>query len=270
MTTQLAGHALDASLGPAGWVTRALGGSGGRTFLGQADRSVVVRFDADPVVLRRVAALGVGPEVLASGVIGGRSYAIQEHIPSTALTGPDLEVRDGELARLVGRFAGDRDLATLARPLAPADVLADAATRITSLAEPGRWRAALTRLTNLAGRLEIATTVASHGDPNATNVLAAANRLLLVDWDDLRTADPMRDLGQLAWWYLPRPRWAAFIEAAGVRWTTGVEARLFWWVAAESLDVALRVAPTDPIGADAFLRDAEAALAGQTNPRRPE
>ena len=110
--------------------------------------------------------------------------------------------------------------------------------------------------------------VASHGDPNASNFLVSPNGLRLIDWDDLRRADPVRDLGQVAWWYLPETAWPSFMAAAGLSWDARVERRLAWWVAAESVDVALRLWATDAEAAAAFLRDAEAAIVGRPNPRR--
>jgi hypothetical protein len=78
----------------------------------------------------------------------------------------------------------------------------------------------------------------------------------------------MRDIGQLAWWYLAPRLWDDFIEASGV--TRGEEARrrLFWWAAAESLHVALRLCPIDAEAAAGFVADFRAALAGEPNPRR--
>jgi aminoglycoside phosphotransferase len=267
-STDVARQAVRDALGQAPWAVSPLGGSMGRTYLARADRTVVVRLDADQEVLRRVATLGVSPQVLASGDVAGRTFVILEHVAGTTATASDLASRELDLARLVARYAGDHDLSGLATPLGVADILDAAAARIAALDEPDSWTPALDRLEGLADRVETVPPVASHGDPNATNFLMTAGRLCLVDWDDLRSADPMRDLGQLAWWYLPRRRWAPFTEAAGVAWTRAVETRLFWWVASESLDVALQLAPEHPQASRAFRDDAEAALLGLTNPRR--
>lgn len=76
----------------------------------------------------------------------------------------------------------------------------------------------------------------------------------------------MRDIGQVAWWYLDEEAWPAFVAACGQ--PAESIARVHWWAAAESLDVATRLGATDPAGAAAFMADFEAAFHGHSNPRR--
>lgn len=51
-----------------------------------------------------------------------------------------------------------------------------------------------------AARAHDAELVPSHGDCSPRNVLAAAGRLVLVDWDRLQWADPARDLAYFGTW----------------------------------------------------------------------
>ncbi len=249
------------------WTVTPLGGSSRLAFVARGDTEVVVRLDARVEVVERVAAIGVGPRVLGSGAVAGRPFVVQELVPGVPVTPAWIADHAADVARMVGAVARNGRLAGLADPLA-ADGFVE---QLTRGAEEAGLEAA-----NLAAVGRLVTTapadppvlVASHGDPNNSNILLAGGRLLLVDWDDLRRADPLRDLGQLAWWYLPEAARRGFIETAGVMWDETTEARIHWWVAAESLDVALRLLPTDPAMAGAFLDDMTAALEGRPNPRR--
>ncbi len=249
------------------WTVMPLGGSSRRAFVARGDAEVVVRLDARVEVLERVAAIGVGPRVLGSGAVAGRPFVVQELVPGAPVTPAWIADHAADAARMVGAVAHDGGLAGLAEPLA-AGGYAEQLLRSAEAAglAPAHLRA--------VGRLVTTTPtdppalVATHGDPNSSNILLAGDRPLLVDWDDLRRADPLRDLGQLAWWYLPETTWSGFIETAGVFWDETTEARLHWWVAAESLDVALRLLPAERTMAEAFLDDMTAALDGRPNPRR--
>jgi thiamine kinase-like enzyme len=109
--------------------------------------------------------------------------------------------------------------------------------------------------------------VATHGDPNRKNFIVATDAYL-VDWDDLTLSDPMRDIGPLLWWYVPPNEWKDLLVEIGHDDEAGIRDRLYWWVAAESLDVALSLLEGGSGGAGAadFLDDFVAAINGQGNP----
>lgn len=52
--------------------------------------------------------------------------------------------------------------------------------------------------------LQPAPLVPTHPDPSPVNLLVTENSLILIDWDDVSLSDPLRDIGVMLWWYLPR------------------------------------------------------------------
>jgi hypothetical protein len=263
--------AVDVLLGDGPYRLSSLGGSTGRMFRASAKgRTVVVRLDANEAVLRRLAEIAVGPQVVASGELDGRGLVVQEYAAAGSADAGWLAAHADDVAALVTRYQSDGQLALLAGSelTAPsyASSLVAAAERLPR--EPGATVVGMAaRLAVRAANLPISTAVATHGDPNSENFLTGP-RPLLVDWDDLRLADPMRDIGQLAWWYLPEAAWPALLAGTGQVFAEPALDRLYWWVAAESLDVGLRVFADSPALATAFFEDATAALARQPNPRR--
>ncbi|MEV6413969.1 phosphotransferase [Kribbella sp. NPDC051718] len=78
------------------------------------------------------------------------------------------------------------------------------------------WAAALTKLhprldelTTLVNAAPIGDQVWCHRDLKNTNVLRSADRTYLVDWDNVGTLAPWRELGALLMHHLPTPRTSA-------------------------------------------------------------
>ena len=260
--------ALGRLLGGEGWAVTPLGGSTGRAILATGPQTVVVRLEARADVAARLDRLGVGPRVLAASDAGGRPFVVHEHVAGEAPSPGWIAAHASDVASLIDRYARDPVLAELAEPLTPGELARQLTDGAAGVALSAAERDIVEGVVASAASVPDVPLGASHGDPNGSNIIVAGDRLLLVDWDDLRRADPLRDLGQVAWWYLPPAGWPAFMAAAGLGWDPGVEARLFWWVAAESVDVALRLLPGNPDAATSFFGDARAALDGHANPRR--
>ena len=223
-----------------------------------------MRLDADPEVHARLSATGVTPTVVGSGTAGRRTFVVQRRVDGGGVDGGRMAALWRQTAELLRRVHADPALGALASPLSPAELVE---TSIARLRADHPAQAGGRELLSRVERPPSAPSVPTHGDPNASNFLFDGS-LWLVDWDDLRLADPMRDIGQVAWWYLDRSAWAEFTAAAGAPFGPGALDRLFWWVAAESLDVAVRLEPSDPDAAAGFFADMAAALAHEPNPRR--
>lgn len=88
-------------------------------------------------------------------------------------------------------------------------------------------------------RLQAVPLVPVHPDPNTKNILLTNDSLLMVDWDDIQLSDPMRDAGQLLWWYVAQHQWHEFFEAYGVMMDDGLVERIYWWAARTSFAIAL-------------------------------
>jgi Phosphotransferase enzyme family len=258
-------------------VWRARSGWSQRTFVAvDGRRRIFLKFGAEVDALRRLAELAVTPAVLHSGEYRGHSFVIQAFIggrhPHHGWFGRHLP----ELASLVGAYQRDARLRALVSPTTTlthrglvTGVLDDLELRSRRGITPpqdGQLLEAIGHLRRLSTNLPSAELVPTHGDPNPKNFILTDD-LYLVDWDDLALSDPFRDVGQLLWWYVPRNRWHDFFELFG--FDEGPHARdgLYWWVAAESLDVAMKVAERgDPGRAKEFLADFAAAIEQRANP----
>jgi hypothetical protein len=237
------------------------GGSSGRTFRADGERPIMIRLDASVPVHARLATLGIVPQILGSGSFEGRPFVLQPLVAAPVTSVDWVRSNADDVARLVRRYQADEVLAGLATPLSPsafARALGQS-TRDAALASR------VERLVKQAPTVADDAWRATHGDPNYRNFLSS-DPPWLVDWDELRRADPMRDIGQIAWWYLDESAWPRFIAACGEQ--RGAIDRVHWWAAAESLDVAVRLADRDPEAAAGFFGDFEAAIEGRSNPRR--
>ncbi len=246
------------------WVIEPLGGTSGPTFLASGSRPLVLRLGARPEVARRLAALDVSPAVVAAGTIGAEAFVLQEPIHAPVAIDPAwMRANRTAVAALLARYLGDAELARLAPRL---ELRAHIERLVAELVARDAALESLGALLVQSIPADAESAAApTHGDPNTANFLLS-ERLWLVDWDDLALADPMRDIGQIAWWYLDEQTWPAFVVACGQ--PPSAVRRVHLWAAVESLDVALRLAGTDAEAAEAFLGDFEAAVTGRGHPRR--
>jgi hypothetical protein len=259
-------------------VWRARSGWSHRTFVAfDGTRRIFLKFGVAVDALRSLAELAVTPVVLHAGEYRGHSFVIQAFIagrhPHHGWFGRHL----AEMARLVGAYQGDARLRALVSPTTTlthtklvTGVLDDLELRsrggITPPPQNARFVEAVGELRRLSTKLRATDLVPTHGDPNPKNFILT-DQLYLVDWDDLALSSPLRDVAQLLWWYVPPYRWHEFFELLGFEDGSHEFDDLYWWVATESLDVAINVAERgDPERAGEFLADFAAAIEQRTNP----
>jgi hypothetical protein len=259
-------------------ISRARGGSSGRSFAAAADgRRVFLKFDVAVEPLRRLAELAVVPPIVHAGEHRGRSFVVQPFIGSRHPRPRWFADHLPEVARLIESYQRDAILRNLLCPTVTqtheehvSGVLDDLERRAARSARRRMTDRQLGALIDQLGRtardLRSAALVPTHGDPNSKNFILA-DRRYLVDWDDLCISDPLRDVGQLLWWYVRPNRWPELFRLLGEEDGTAVRDRLFWWVAAESLDVALLLAERGHHArADEFFDDCVAAIERRGNP----
>jgi thiamine kinase-like enzyme len=235
-----------------------------------------VKFDVATPTLPRLAALGVAPPLLFTGTHKGRPYIIQSLVEGTHPDRGWFAQHVVLLASFIKRYHGDKQLTDLLSALhsqsyeehiqSEVAALEHALTTATldMFATP-QTRSAIDCFTQQSTRLSPLPLVPVHADPSPVNILVTQQGLLMVDWDDVLLSDPMRDMGLVLWWYLPRRLWQPFVDAYG---TPLDQDRLFWWVAKRLLELALwldqRQAHTQ---AQAFLEDFLRAVQHQDNPQ---
>jgi thiamine kinase-like enzyme len=235
-------------------------------------QAVFVKLDVTPNPLRRLEDLGVAPPLIATGTSHGHTWIVQ---PWLAGTHPDrawLRTNADQVSRLLALVHGDRELSahvpetrSIATDLAALQVRLNGALP-DWFAHP-RVQAALDRFTTTASRLETASPVPVHDEPNTGNMLVSADRLFLIDWDDLHRNDPFRDLGPFLWWYYPPAQWHHFLRSAQVVTPPDLRERLHWFAARASLEVTLWHAEHGAPDDRGFLTDFCAAASQAPNPR---
>ncbi|MEO8970581.1 MAG: hypothetical protein ABI406_03155 [Ktedonobacteraceae bacterium] len=87
----------------------------------------------------------------------------------------------------------------------------------------------------------------------------------MVDWDEIELSDPMRDAGQLLWWYGARQQWNEFFAAYGLQLNEALIERIHWWAARTSFAIALWHVE-HAYNCTSFLMDFVAAIHGESNP----
>ncbi len=242
------------------------------------NRKLFIKFgigDAKP--LQRLGEIGAAPELLANGEIEGKTYVIQEYLeaknPEKAWFGGQLDY----LAAFIRRYHDDIPLTRLLsqgqtptyRELVARDT-AELETRYTRLKQAGTLNgtdieAAFDKLKRDAAALEAVELRPVHAEPNNQNMLLPGERLIMIDWDEIRLGDPVQDMGQILWWYISPARWPEFFKSYGLELTPELRDRLFWWTARASLMIALWQFEHGYDGQE-FLLDFQAAVNGQPNP----
>jgi hypothetical protein len=272
-------EALAASPVAGPWqVSRPRTGWSRRTFVAaNGQRRIFVKFDVAIDVLRRLGELAVTPPLLYGGEYGGHSFVVQPHVGGRHPRRAWFRQHPLELGRVVRAYQHDAQLQDLVGPPRIPTHQAHIAAFVGRLERRSRsmgqnvlgkgFGAATRQLWDRSTNLAATDLVPTHGDPNWKNFVLSED-LFLVDWDEVALSDSLRDIGQLLWWYVPPRRWQDFFREFGLVGDKAVRDRLFWWVAAESLDVALTLSDAGDIaGAKEFIQDFAAAIQQRGNPR---
>ncbi len=241
-----------------------------------SDIKVFLKFDVPVAPLLRLSEIEVAPRVLASGVLDNRTYVIQEYIAGTY---PDWQWFAHNLpllATFIRRYHDDEELTTLlAKGLNTnyhsqiAAEISDLEAQFQALHADELHTPAITEAFDMlkvqAQRLQPAKLVPVHVDPNTKNILLTGDTLRMVDWDEIELSDPMRDAGQLLWWYVARRQWNEFFVTYGLPLDEALNKRICWWAARTSFAIALWHVEHS-YDCTPFLQDFVAAIHGESNP----
>jgi hypothetical protein len=264
-------------LGPNEWKLKpAPGGSGGQSWVADGEgRRLFVKVGADGSLLRRLGQLGVAPPFVASHQLDRGDLVVQEFVEGVHPHGRWLDGHVAEIGRLMKVYhavVGIREGVTALSALYALDGLRQRLSALTAQLNGGVTDVlskAIQAIAGSAAETYAAEPVVTHGDPNTSNLILGSDRsLYLVDWDEARVSDPLRDIGQVLWWYVRPERWGDGLAACDLPDTSSVRQRVYWWAAEESVDVALGLLEHGlDVAAGDFARDALAAARGLTNPR---
>lgn len=272
---------LEAQLGIQGWhVEKPRDGWSEKAFIATCgDRRVFVKFDISVPVLERLAQLRVAPEVLAKGEYRRRPFIVQKFVEGSYPARQWFTENLANIAELIRRYHQDGYLATLLQEASTTHHLhllawlSELESRIQAATSPllhsREIEQSLQTFKAQADRFPSEKLVPTHGDPSNKNFLVSGQRIYLIDWDEIALSDPMRDIGPLLWWYVPSARWREFFGAYGASPGQSLLDRLFWWVAVESLDIALALEERGyHEDVEEFLVDFAAAVRQEENPHR--
>lgn len=242
-------------------------------------RRVFVKFYVSIPILARLAKLQIAPPLIHTGRYRGRPFVIQQFIEGPYPDRRWFADHLADVARLVRRYHRDEGLRALCARMKstdweehPQSQSDDAARRIgasrSALFKSAAFAESLRLFEALTARLDEVALVPTHGDPSRKNFLIVDAGAVLVDWDELRLADPMRDLGPLVWWYIGTNRWDEFFKVYGEGIDEALLNRLYWWAAETSLDIALSLVERryPETRAGDFLEDFAAAVRKEDNP----
>ncbi len=241
------------------------------------ERKVFVKFDVPIEPHQRLGEIGVAPSVLASGIVEGRTYVVQEyvvgeyadwrwfaeHLPLLAMYIRRYHV-DAQLAALLAKDARTTDYAELIE-LDVIELEAQLLLFPVDILHGPEVTATFEMLKAQAKGLQQVELVPIHADPNTKNILLVGETLLMVDWDDMRLSDPMQDVGLLLWWYVAKGQWPEFFDSYGLTMDEPLEERIFWWAARTSLAIALWCV-AHSFECEPFLKDFMAAVRRESNP----
>ena len=235
-----------------------------------------VKFDVPVAALQRLDEIRAAPRVIASGTLDSKSYVVQEYIagsyPDWRWFAHHLPI----LAAFIKRYHSDQPLASLLAVNGPTSYVEQVTRDLATLEKQfislhaeelhvPKVISAFEKLKARSQHLQAVPLVPVHPDPNTKNILLIGDALLMVDWDDVQLSDPMRDAGQLLWWYVAQHQWHEFFDAYGVTINDKLIERIYWWAARTSFAIALWHVEH---GYDcrAFLLDFLAAINLKSNP----
>lgn len=218
------------------WEMSPLGGGTGQSYKGvKGNQSIFLKRNTTPF-LAAVSVAGIAPKLLwTRRTANGEGITAQEWIEGNALR-PDQMVEYDVLA-MVKYIHESTPLKTMLEkiqvsPVTPIELLADYRQDLQlELRQNVFLNNVLDYLYDAASRLESVSSVVCHGDLNHQNFLheTMTGRLYLVDWENVKLADPLCDIASILCRYVHEKDWQKWIEAYGITLTASVKHRLQWY-----------------------------------------
>jgi thiamine kinase-like enzyme len=249
------------------------------------EHSFFVKLGAQVPRYRILAALGLTPEVLASGQLAdGTSILVQPLIEGRTPNRADYRAHLEQFARTIHQVHNCADLKQIL-PEVASDSYQEAGLRALRRIQ-NKWQQqreqvpefagfvdkSLAELERRVGRFEGGGLVASHNDIcNANWLLTMDGKLYLIDLDSMSLDDPALDIGATLWWYIPPGLRQRFLEIVGHADEAQFPLRMQVRMAMHCLDIALpREGSFDQLTPESFagwLVDFKSAFEGKENPQ---
>lgn len=261
-------------------------GRGQETYIAQSNgERYFVKLGAQVMRYQIMASLDLTPAIIVSGFLpDGLSILVQSHIRGRNPTWRDFRRYWRRITTVVDKTHHNlalKSILTAASSETYQDVGAAAVNRLQQ-----KWRQyrllvptvtdyvdeTLANLEQATQKFAGSDLVASHNDMcNGNWLIAADEKIYLVDLEMMSQDDPAHDMGSLLWWYYPPALRQGFLERAGYQYDEAFKNRMRVRMALHCLNILLpRAESFDRFDADLFaerLMDFRAVVAGQENPR---
>lgn len=268
--------------GISGWqISKPEQGLSKETYIAKSDKRIVfVKFDVNIPPLKRLSKLGLTPKVIATGVVHNENFVIQEFIEGIHPNRLWFESHIAQLARFIKIYHYDKQLIKLLAGNRKfriqkqiKDDFRNIEEQIDEVAlnqyETEIFKNSFNLLKKQGRDFSSINPAVIHADPNLNNILVASDKIYMIDWDNVILSDPLRDIGLILWWYVPKAKWKTFFKYYGLDVNESVYNRLYFWVALRSLVISLWfiINKNDTKAAKEYLRDFYTAVNKQDNPR---
>ncbi|HVV55379.1 MAG TPA: phosphotransferase [Mucilaginibacter sp.] len=237
-----------------------------------------LKFDVDAEILKRLARIGVAPDVLQSGTHKGRTFIVQQFIEGSAPQKSWFASNSERVFTLLKTYHNDPVLLQILLQRFPQrdrnlfeselQVLDRSIGSIKSpYFEDVNFRDSYLKFSGLGYELNAGQMAVIHNEPNNSNFLLSDDRLFMVDWDEITLGDPLMDTGPLLWWYWPFDDWPVCLDLMNIEFDDTAIAKIFWFAALVSLKAALFFIGSGFENDHGFIADFIEAAQMRLNPR---
>ena len=218
------------------WQMIPLGGSTGQAFIGLREgERVFLKRNGSPFITA-LAAMGFAPKLIWSQ----RSYSgdvliAQEWMEGSLMTPKNM--RDDSVIHLIRRLHESSYLYDLLKQMQapiyrPEHFIQDYLHQLPSSLQSHRFLNEVLHYLSTHYEEHFLSTpyCVCHGDLHHLNFLMdTTGKLFLVDWENVRLADPISDLTQLLCHYFPPSQWQIWLDSYGMTYDSPTLNRIRWY-----------------------------------------
>jgi thiamine kinase-like enzyme len=269
---------LAKNLGSKGWsINKPSHGLSKESYIASNNiHKVFIKFDVNIKPLKRVCDLNLAPQLLSSGEYNKRTYIIQEFIEGKFPDRSWFTSNLIDLATFINKYHSDNTLFEILKKNSKLDYFSNVSDSLLFIEHDlgnikdeasSDFERYLSQLRDKSSELSTVEVVPTHADPNYKNFLLTKNKIYMIDWDDVRLSDPIRDIAPLLWWYVNKKKWPILFNKLDMPINDTLMNRFYWWMARQSLTIAIFFAKRHDIQqTQYYLEDFSAALNQENNP----